>query len=137
MSTAISDPRPCEHSMFGGVHTSGDPDGTRRKLGLVTFEYRHFCWDCWDKYGADWDKAVRADTKREIKNRNLCGFDKAWIGHCLNPKPCAEHDSVRCWKCSAPATYQCDIAVSLVCGAPCCDEHPHEAAHRAGSCVSK
>ena len=35
---------------------------------------------------------------------------------------CDEHASKRCW-CGAQATTECSIAVSLVCGAPLCEEH--------------
>jgi len=115
----------CHHATFGGVSTSGDPSGTRRKLGLVEFPFRKFCWDCYNDFGRAWAASVAADTKQEIQARGLCGFVKAWIGECLNEKPCFEHAHERCWKCWKQATYQCDVAGSLVCGAPCCDEHPH------------
>lgn len=56
-----------------------------------------------------------------------CPFLEAYIGRCGNTAVegsdfCEKHAEYRCW-CGAQATHNCDVAVSLVCGAPLCDNH--------------
>jgi hypothetical protein len=56
----------------------------------------------------------------------FCKFDEAWVGICKKPLVdgdfCDKHKTQVCW-CGAQATRNCDIAMSLVCGAPLCSEH--------------
>ena len=54
-----------------------------------------------------------------------CGFIEAWIGACTNERPCEKHRNQNCWKCDAPATRNCSVAGSLVCGVPMCEKHDH------------
>lgn len=119
----------CGHNEVGGVTTSFDPYGVREKLGLKGFPTKHFCWSCWDKFG----KLLGEESEKEIliaiRKANWCGFREAWIGYCRNPKPCAKHNNIPCWKCGAPAIGNCSIASSLVCGFPYCKDHPHEESH--------
>lgn len=59
----------------------------------------------------------------------ICNFAPAYAGNCTNEKPCKEHDSVMC-PCGKKAIGQCDMAVSMVCGRPTCQEslvcHGHD-----------
>jgi len=56
-----------------------------------------------------------------------CRFDECWVGRCKaeaieGSDFCPAHTGQRCW-CGAQASRNCDVASSLVCGAPTCDEH--------------
>jgi hypothetical protein len=65
----------------------------------------------------------------ETDGKDLCGFNRAWVGECTKKKPCKDHDKLTCWRCGSKATYDCPVAGSLTCGTPCCDNHPHEHTH--------
>lgn len=54
-----------------------------------------------------------------------CQFEKAWLGKCKNPLPCAEHSTLECCSCGAPATHNCDETGQFVCGAALCDNCEH------------
>lgn len=57
-----------------------------------------------------------------------CVRDVSWIGRCKeeavtsDPALCEKHAKNKCW-CGAPAVRDCEIAGSLVCGAPLCADH--------------
>lgn len=55
-----------------------------------------------------------------------CGFVVAWVGPCANPDPCPTHAGLRCISCGAPATRECPMASSLICGASLCDGCHHD-----------
>jgi hypothetical protein len=116
----------------GGVSTNFDPYGTRRKLKLLVEEWQSICWPCWEKEGAEKDARIRAETTQAVLDRGLCGFEEAWVGHCFNTKECPRHKKQRCWSCKGPATRNCSVAGSLVCGVPECAEHPHEHKRKEG-----
>lgn len=116
----------CEHgSGHGGVHSNGDPYGTLKKLGLPEPVWRFNCWQCWDAFGAKQDAEVAEKVRAALVERGLCGFLEAYIGHCLEAKPCQKHKE-RCFACGEPATKQCAHTGSLVCGMPECDKHTHQ-----------
>lgn len=55
-----------------------------------------------------------------------CRYDRAWMGQCrADAGPtgfCSEHEGKACW-CGSQAVRECEIASSLVCGAPLCGDH--------------
>jgi len=58
-----------------------------------------------------------------------CKFTKAWVGECGEPTEqgsefCAHHRGMKCSNpgCENQAIAECSAAVSLVCGAPYCEE---------------
>ncbi len=115
----------CDANSGGGVSTNFDPYGTRRKLGLPVEEVQFICWPCWEKEGAGKDARIQEETDGAVVERGGCGFLEAWIGHCFNDRPCSKHQNKACWECGAPATKNCAVAGSLVCGTPECSDHPH------------
>lgn len=123
---AISKCRGCGETHVGGVTTCGDPYGDSKHVGLPEREWGSYCWDCYDKGRVpDYDSEITAEFKR----RGLCGFVQAWVGRCRQSAPCPKHSTQKCWSCGEPATRDCGVAGSLVCGIPSCDEHPHEDTH--------
>lgn len=57
-----------------------------------------------------------------------CTYILAWIGPCGKlgkDGRCKEHASTKCIACKCPATHQCPETLSLVCGAPLCDDCTH------------
>ncbi len=64
--------------------------------------------------------------KEKTVKENLCGFDLAWQPKCKSPKQpkkkfCKEHLKLKCDICGKQATHECGYSLSLVCGAPLCD----------------
>ena len=55
----------------------------------------------------------------------ICGFDKAWIGPCKNPVPCAEHSDKKCVSCGATAIGECPETGQFVCGELLCGDCEH------------
>jgi len=63
-----------------------------------------------------------------------CNYDVPYQGQCQNPVDspldrCDEHKGRVCCSCGAPATRDCSMASSMVCGAPLCDDCEHITAH--------
>lgn len=57
-----------------------------------------------------------------------CEFERAWVGKCNKPTDngwCDEHEKLKCASCGQKATRSCNQAVSLVCGAPLCNDCAH------------
>jgi hypothetical protein len=115
----------CDTPSQGGVSTNFDPYGTRKKIGLPVEKWQSICWNCWDEKGAAKDSQIRKETTQAVLDRGSCGFLEAWIGHCLNSRPCREHENKTCWECGKPAVQNCAMTGSLVCGIPECLDHPH------------
>jgi len=74
-------------------------------------------------------KAVTVKKAVMAKKDKICEFDEAWVGKCKSKKPCSIHNDKKCWKCDEPATKNCSITGSLVCGVPECDKHAHAYMH--------
>ena len=59
----------------------------------------------------------------------ICCFDLAWIGKCKNVADdsgyCEEHKGIMCCSCGEKATRECEETMSLLCGAPLCDNCEH------------
>jgi hypothetical protein len=51
-----------------------------------------------------------------------CGYREPWAPICKAERPCHRHESLMCW-CGDRANHGCQVAVSLVCGAPLCEIH--------------
>lgn len=65
-----------------------------------------------------------------------CNYNKPWQGPCQNPvdsplERCDEHKDRVCCSCGAPATRDCSMASSMVCGCPLCDDCEHSTARDA------
>jgi hypothetical protein len=117
----------CTHDSYhGGVSTCHDPYGVRAKVGLPSYPWVFYCWDCWEAFGREVDKRIAEETAAAIQSAGWCGFTEAWIGPCQNPRPCSKHSREKCWKCGEPATRNCSYTGTLVCGVPECGKHPHE-----------
>lgn len=57
-----------------------------------------------------------------------CQWDQPWLGKCGKPSDngwCSEHEDESCASCGDNATHGCGHAMSLVCGAPLCDDCVH------------
>lgn len=119
----------CGRELDGGIWSRLNDDGygTLKKLGVIRAEQEEWggtCWDCADRLEPH-REAVEQQKRAHFAARSLCGFLEAWIGHCLEPKPCAKHAAQLCWRCKAAAVSNCAHTGALVCGVPECAEHPH------------
>lgn len=57
-----------------------------------------------------------------------CTYELAWRGKCSEPcteRFCDKHMKERCVSCGEQSTQECDMASSLVCGSPLCDDCEH------------
>lgn len=118
----------CPHQEdFGGVWTSFDGFGVRKKVNLIEYPFTFFCWRCYETPEVqDFDRAVQIETDKAIHDAGWCGFVDAWIGPCEILGDCEKHAKYKCWKCKEKATRSCDYTGMLVCGMPECNDHPHK-----------
>src|SRR5258706_15952381 len=100
----------------GGVYSTGDPYGIRESLGLREYDGKRLCWDCWEKKGSEWSRAVQKETEAAVKEKGWCGFLEAWVGYCKIKGRCEKHGGQKCWECGRMATRNCAHAGQLVCG---------------------
>lgn len=112
----------CGERRSGGFSTNGDGFGDAKHVGITPPAWATYCWDCVRQGKMP---NLSAEINSAFAERGWCGFLKAWVGRCRNPKPCAVHASERCWKCNGLAVKNCERAGVLVCGAPECAAHPH------------
>lgn len=58
-----------------------------------------------------------------------CKYNLAWIGFCKETADesgfCEKHKGIKCVGCGEQSTRECPETMSLVCGAPICDNCHH------------
>ena len=58
-----------------------------------------------------------------------CQFIIPWVGYChrdTDKEYCEQHEKLRCCKCGAQATTECDATIlGLMCGMPLCGSCKH------------
>lgn len=112
----------CGEWKRGGIYTNGDGYGDATYVDITPVVFGFYCWDC-----KDYTPDLTEEIDKAFVKYGMCGFLEAWIGRCRNEKSCDKHISQRCFYCKGQAVRNCSHAVSLVCGMPECDEHPHMA----------